>query len=104
MTPEGGAGEVCSRIIGPDGDEDGEEDQRSLSIGVEDIGDAEEDTDIDLPEEDLRQVGRHHLSLAVDTAYQDVEQVAHIGDEEETMLGTLIRNLVCRPEEVDGSG
>ena len=69
MTTKARSCEVCPSIVGPDGYEDSEENQRSLRVGVEDIGDAEEGTYIDLPEEDLRQVGRHHLALAVDAAY-----------------------------------
>ena len=73
MMSEGRARQISTRVVGPDRDEDREEDDRGIGIGVEDIRDAEEAPDIDLSEDHLRQVGRHSLTLAVDAAYQDVE-------------------------------
>ena len=87
----------------PDRDEDREEDDRGIGVGVEDIRDAEEAPDIDLSEDHLRQVGRHSLTLAVDAAYQDVEQVASVGNEEGGVRDTLVSDLVSRPEEIDCS-
>ena len=54
MTSEGRARQISARIVGPDRDEDREEDDRGIGVGVEDIRDAEEAPDIDLSEEDLR--------------------------------------------------
>ena len=108
MTAEGRARQISARVIGPDRDEDREEDDRGLGVGVEDIGvgvedicDAEEAPDINLPEDHLRQVGRHSLTLAVDAAYQDVEQVASVGYEEGGVRDPLVCDLVGCPEEVD---
>ena len=50
MTSEGRARQISARIVGPDRDEDREEDDRGIGVGVEDIRDAEEAPDIDLPE------------------------------------------------------
>ena len=103
MTSEGRARQISARIVGPDRDEDREEDDRGIGVGVEDIRDAEEAPDIDLSEDHLRQVGRHSLTLAVDAAYQDVEQVASVGNEEGGVRDTLVSDLVSRPEEIDCS-
>ena len=103
MTSEGRARQISARIVGPDRDEDREEDDRGIGVGVEDIRDAEEAPDINLSEDHLRQVGRHSLTLAVDAAYQDVEQVASVGYEEGGVRDPLVSDLVSRPEEIDCS-
>ena len=65
------------------------------------MGDAEEAARIDLAEDDLRQVARHELALAVEAAHQRVEEVRSVGQQVDRRPEALGGDALRRPEEVD---
>ena len=70
---------------------------------MQQVGDAEEAARIDLAKDDLRQVARHELALAVEAAHQRVEEEGSVGQQVDRRPEALGGDALRRPEEVDRS-